>query len=313
MKTLPVSVLIPTMNRPQSLKKTIAGYMGGKYIPKQIIVVDQSNDNRIIKENIAIMNGYKDVADMIYVYQEQASSTKARNTAFHKASEEIIIYSDDDVDIYSDTINNVYKLMRDDSLAMIAGIDDNMSESTSRIGYFIGTKSIKNRNIGHITLSVLGRFPNGKIDHPIETVWAMGFFFVVKKSIINKYKLTWDENFSGYAYAEDLDFTYMYYKCSLNENKRCILTPQIHVKHLVSQEYRIPNRKSTFMYVINRWYLSYKHHMGVLSRCSMLWCDFCKLIIRIISCERPLDLLQAILYAIKNRKKLQNGFIDYPI
>ena len=41
---LPISVLIPTMNRPDSLERTLKKYICAKYIPAQIVVVDQSEE-----------------------------------------------------------------------------------------------------------------------------------------------------------------------------------------------------------------------------------------------------------------------------
>ena len=42
----PISVLIPTMNRPEALKRTIQSFLNGTAIPSQIIVVDQSREKK---------------------------------------------------------------------------------------------------------------------------------------------------------------------------------------------------------------------------------------------------------------------------
>ena len=105
MKKLPISVLIPTLNRPKSLENTLNNYLEAEYIPSQVIVVDQST-NKIDQINIKNMvEKYSDITEIIYVYQEFPSSTKARNMAMKYAREEIIIYSDDDVEVYKDTIS----------------------------------------------------------------------------------------------------------------------------------------------------------------------------------------------------------------
>ena len=38
---LPITVAIPTMNRPQALRRTLQGYLGADHLPAQIIVVGQ--------------------------------------------------------------------------------------------------------------------------------------------------------------------------------------------------------------------------------------------------------------------------------
>lgn len=310
MKKLPISVLIPTLNRPKSLENTLNNYLEAEYIPSQVIVVDQST-NKIDQINIKNMvEKYSDITEIIYVYQEFPSSTKARNMAMKYAREEIIIYSDDDVEVYKDTIKNVYELMKDDTLAMIAGLDDNMSRNSSNIGYLLGTKSIFNRKIGHVTLSMLGRFPN-EITECTDTMWAMGFFFVVRKSLVERWKIQWDEHLTGYAYAEDLDFSYEYYKSAKKEHLKCIMTLKVHVRHLASKEFRTPSKKSTFMYVLNRAYLSKKHKMGIRGVVAMHWCNFWRLIERIIKRQEPKDMLEAIIYLKKNKEKIYNGDFQY--
>ena len=100
---LPISVLIPTMNRPESLERTLKKYMSAKFIPAQIVVVDQSVEKYVADKNKKVLDSIANEVDFQYVYQKEPSSTKARNIATEKANNEIIIYSDDDVDIYSDT------------------------------------------------------------------------------------------------------------------------------------------------------------------------------------------------------------------
>lgn len=309
MNIVPISVLIPTMNRPQALKRTLTGYIKGDSIPKQIVVVDQSRDRKIANENLAIVESYKNFTDMVYVYQEVASLTKARNNAATRATQDIIVCSDDDVDVYKDTLGNVNEIMQDSSVAMIAGIDDNMTARSSIVGYFLGTKSFSKRRIGHVTASMLGRFPE-QFEQKTETMWAMGFFFVVRKSLIQKWGLKWDENLTSYAYAEDLDFSYGYYKNAKRESMQCIIVKDVHVRHMTTQEYRIPSRKSTFMYVLNRAYLSHKHQMSWKSELAMHWCNFWIYVSRKIKSQEPKDMAEAMRYLRKNKEKIRNGQLD---
>lgn len=292
MKTLPVCVLIPTMNRPETLKRTLQGYLNGEYIPSQIVVVDQTQDEQLREQVENILNEISGSITTKYVFQATPSLTKARNNSLQYAREEIIICSDDDIDVYSDTVKNVYEIMSRNDISMIAGIDDNTNKSSTDIGYILGTKSFLKRKIGHITLSMLGRYPD-EVKGEVQTEWAMGYFFCVKKSLLEKWNLKWDENLVGYAYAEDLDFSYSYYKNAKREGLNCILSDKVRVKHLVSREYRTPSKKSTYMYVINRAYLSYKHKMGLKSRVAMGWCDFWRYIERALKRENSKDILNA--------------------
>lgn len=310
MNKLPISVLIPTMNRPKSLKRTLKSYLLGIYIPSQIIIVDQSENSNDRLEIQNMISEYSNITEMIYAYQCTPSSTKARNTALKYAKEEIIVYSDDDVDVYEDTIKNIYNLMQDKSLAMIAGIDDNSDKSSSNIGYLLGTKSFINRKKGHVTLSMLGRFPN-KIAEYTDTMWAMGFFFVVRQSLIKKWGIEWDENLTGYAYAEDLDFSYGYCKKAKENHMRTIMSKSVHVCHLASQEFRTPSKKSTYMYVLNRAYLSKKHEMGLRGSLAMKWCNFWRFVEKIVKKQGWKDMLDAMLYLERNKNEIYKGNFRY--
>ena len=306
-----VSVIIPTMNRPSALKRTIKAYLKGTLIPTEIIIIDQSNEEKFVEEIKIFLETIAKVK-IVYYYQAIASLTVARNKGFSLAENEIIICSDDDVDVYENTLENVVDIMRDKSVSMIGGLDDNMGLSRSGLGYLIGTKSFIKRKIGHVTLSMLGRYPNRVIDE-VKTEWAMGYFFVIRKSLVEKWHISWDENLTSYAYAEDLDFSFNYYRKSNEEKLRCILSDKVHVKHLGSLEYRVPSRRSTFMYVINRYYLSVKHKMGLKSRIAMSWCNFWIYIFRVVKKNNPQDFKDAVKYKNKHKRELKLGSIPYEL
>jgi len=305
---LPISVVIPTINRSATLKRTIDCLMTKEYIPSQVIVVDQSQNDRDRNLNMACMHGYKGLVEINYIYQETPSLTKARNKGFIYCRNDIIICSDDDVDVNEETLKNVYNIMQNENIAMIGAIDENSGSSKTDLGYLFITKSYKKRHIGHVTLSVLGRYPDN-IKGKIETQWAMGYFFIIRKSLADKWNVRWDENLTSYAYAEDLDYSFTYYKKASEQNMRCILSDKVKVKHLVSTEYRVPSVKNTYMYVINREYLSYKHKMGVKSHLATRWTNFGRFLVRVLKREKPMDVLKAQWRCDRYRKLIKSGII----
>lgn len=307
---LPISVLIPTMNRPDSLERTLKKYMCAKYIPAQIVVVDQSEEKEVADRNREVLKNVTNDIEWKYIYQEEPSLTKARNKAMKEAKNEVVICSDDDIDVYDDTLINIYYIMKDLNISMIAGLDDNMQLSTSKIGCFFGFKSFKNIHIGHVTSSMLGRFPD-RIKDETDTMWAMGYFFVIRKSLVNKWRLQWDEKLLGYAYAEDLDFSYSYYKKAKQDNLRCIMSNKVRVLHLATQEYRTPTRKHMFMYVLNRYYLSNKHHMGLRSIISMKLTNNVMVLFQKFRGGNSNDLKDAIHYLKYHKEEIKQGKFNY--
>ncbi len=310
---LPITLAIPTMNRPQTLQRTLQSYSNADYLPAQIIVVDQSQTEQAQAQTKQLLATLPVGVTGTFVYLKNPSSTQARNIALQQARQNIIVWSDDDVDVYKDTLKNVYDLFQNPQIAMVAGLDDCASNSSaSKMGYLLGTKSFFKRNMGHITASMLGRFPEGTIKGEVATQWAMGFFFAVRTPLLKKWNIKWDENLTGYAYAEDLDFSYSYYKCAKKEGYRCVMSDKVHVKHLASQEYRIPSKKATYMYICNRYYLAHKHGKGVWGDLAMCWSNFWMLLFRVFKKQNPHDMWNAIWFCVKSRSQIKNGEIKLP-
>lgn len=299
-----ISLIIPTMNRLESFVDSIEYLMKSTYLPDEIIVVDQSEQtiSRAICELI-------DTLPVEARYFHRAPSlTAARNFAFHQAKNDILIFMDDDVRVKPNTIYEVSEHMKDSSIAMIGALNENHSNRTNDFGYLFGKKSYRKRSFGHVSGAIFGRYPARVLDE-VHTHWAMGYFFVIRKSLVQKWNLNWDEHFVSYAYAEDLDFSYRYFHHAVAENLRCILTPKICVAHMQSTEWRESPRKATLMLVIHREYLTYKWKLGPVSRLKTRWANFGIFIERLIHRDRPFDVLFAQLYCDRYRRDIKKGIL----
>lgn len=306
----PISVVIPTMNRPDSLERTLKLMAETDNPPQQIIVVDQSNDVEIRQKNEEVLNTFEVFNNKKYLYQRVPSLTKARNNGLNEALNEIVVFSDDDVDVDKSIFTNIFGIMKDKQIVMIAGIDELTQLSKTNIGYLLGTKSYRKRHIGHVTDSMLGRYPDS-INETTPTEWAMGYFFVVRKSCINRWNIKWDEHLTSYAYAEDLDFSFSYSKRAKIEGLKCVLSPLVKVRHLATLEYREPSAKTLFMYIVNRKYLAHKHKMGLRSSLSRNWCEFWKFIQYVVTNNSSRIFLKAYLSKFKYSRDIISGNLDY--
>lgn len=304
---LPVSVLIPTMNRPETLKATLESYLAGSCIPSQIVIVDQSRAD--LREAVRQIAQACKQTEITCIYQETPSSTMARNNALKYAKYETIVFSDDDIRVYSETLENLYRMMKKKSMALVAGIDDNTHPGGGWIGYLLGARSFAGRKCGHVTKSMLGRYPNRVIGQT-DTQWAMGYFFAVKKSLLKRWDIRWDEKLRSYAYAEDLDFTCRYCQRAAAERLHCVLDERVRVKHMFSQECRVPSQTSTTMYVQHRYYLAKKNHVKGATA-AMLWCDLWVLVERLIKRQKPADLARAMLQTVRKKRSVLRGEFDY--
>lgn len=310
-----ISIIIPTMNRPNTLINTIESVMSSHRKPDEIVIVDQSCDLNMVEETRKKVINIAGNERVKYLYLKTPSSTAARNMGIDNCTNDVLIFMDDDINVKSDTFSSILEIMKDNSISMIGGLNelDMAVGQGNKLGYLFGRKSLLKRNQGHVVKAVFGRYPSC-INKRVETQWAMGYFFVVRRSLIKKWNIRWDERLVSYAYAEDLDFTYSYYKKSKAENKKCILDPKIIVKHLCSTEYREPSFKKTVMYVVNREYLSYKHfNKSILSRILVRWSNTGEFLFRLKKKESPMDVIKAQYYCDKYRRDIKRGNLHYEL
>ncbi|HOP12039.1 MAG TPA: glycosyltransferase [Oscillospiraceae bacterium] len=311
-KTIPVSIVIPTLNRPQALLRTLETIAAGDAVPDQLLIVDQSNDETFGKNADMLTQTDAAASSFLHLKLSPPSTTAARNLGMQKAINNILLFCDDDVDFHSDTLSRLYENMKITDTALVAAVDEGLKKHQSVLGYLTGMRSFKNRKIGHVTRSVLGRYPDD-VSGKVETNWAMGFFFAVKKSLPEKYGIVWDEKLTGYAYAEDLDFTLGYCNAAKAEGKSCYIDGDIKILHRASGEYRIQTESHIRRYVINRMYIAAKHKIPG-AKSAMAWCDFW-MRIRYLIKRRPeyRFLKKAQRYAKAHQAEIESGTLNYEI
>lgn len=306
MEILPISVLIPTMNRPKALQRTMQTYLSANAIPSQFVIVDQTQPQQLRMEMEQLVEQWRAFTEITYVYREQPSSSVARNIATEYAKEDLLLFSDDDIDVYPDSLQKIYDIMRDSNIALLSGWDDLAGNSTSNIGYLFGTKSFINRKIGHVTASMLGRYPD-QLDGLVPTQWAMGGFLTVRKSLVQKWNIRWDENMTGYAFSEDLDYSIRYVSEAKKAGMQCYISGDLPFSHLASMEYRITSKKIAYVYIINRTYLGYKHHDHFRYWLAMGWTNIWRILEHFVKQKNGLDMLRAVFLSIKFRDDIRAG------
>ena len=294
------------MNRPNSLRKTLESIFNFNHIPNDVIIVDQSDESLLI-ESSEISKTFN--TNFIRVLRQSAPSlTKARNLGLYNVKNDFVMFLDDDIDFFEDTLINSFNRMKESNFALIAVKDLNSKPSNRKISYLFFRKSYLKRNIGHVSKSVLGQYPLN-LDKFTNTEWAMGFCFIINKKIVDKENILFDEKLLGYAYAEDLDFTFRLYRAATKENLECIYDPHIKVRHLISKEFRISSQKQIKMYVYHRYYISIKLYNSKLRIFLILFSDF-PLLINIFKKE-SFWMIKAHIYSIANINKIKKGVFNY--
>lgn len=300
-----ISIVIPTMNRVQSLLDTIEYLQQGTDCPDEIIVVDQSKSEEVQEQ---IQSALKETKISCHYFHRPPSLTAARNFGLRQASNDVVVFMDDDVRVQPETIEHIQSIMEEDSISMIAGLDLNAGTEKSKLGYVFGKKSYRKRAVGHVTGALYGRLPQ-KTTQRVQTQWAMGYFFAIRKSLAQKWQLAWDERFHSYGYPEDLDFSYRYWRASKEEGLQCIVDPLVSVYHMVSKEWRETEKAVTFMQVIHREYLTYKWGLHWTARLFTRWSNFGLFCERAVRRNRCLDVLKAQYYCDCYRKDIKKGIL----
>lgn len=278
---VPVSVVIPTYNRTNVLFDTIRSIVSGKKKPSEVIVIDQTSPATVFPEDLKKMM----TDGMLTVLHESIPSlTRSRNIGLRRASNDIVLFCDDDILVDENTIEILYQRMRQKNILLVAGItkDENClfggnadSSIKSVFSTAIGLKKFWRKDGYVVRGSMRGRYA-AAISEPSKTEWAMGYFFCIKKSFCERNDLWFDEKLIRYAYAEDLDFTLRYCRAASNQHFQTIVDPTLYVDHLASKEWRTPSRAAAFYTVINRRYLSYKiYPRRFWYRWFIKWSDKC--------------------------------------
>ena len=201
-----ISVIIPTYNRIDSLKRTFSYLRKSKSKPLEVLIIDQSNAD--FSKQIQTLCGVEEELNVIYSHLEKPSLTAARNVGVDVSRGDILVFMDDDVDVGVETLSNVEDLFKDERLVMAGGLNkaDADVSHNSKMGYLFGKSKFIKRNVGHMASGVYGRFPL-LCAEATPTEWVMGFFFAVKRDFIVEHNCRFDEHLQYYAYAEDLDFS----------------------------------------------------------------------------------------------------------
>jgi glycosyltransferase involved in cell wall biosynthesis len=91
-----VSVIIATCGRPQFLLDCVASILRNDYQDFEIIIVDQARERTL---QPALARRFLGESRLVYVALDEANLSRARNAGLDRARGDIIVFSDDDVEV----------------------------------------------------------------------------------------------------------------------------------------------------------------------------------------------------------------------
>jgi hypothetical protein len=165
---------------------------------------------------------------------------------------------------------------------------------------------------GKVFASMQARYPQ-PIVGDMETEWGMGYWFAVDRRFISGHGLVFDEKMTRYALAEDMLFTHQLYRLARGEGRRCIVSEDIAVAHLVSQEWREPDSFADLCGAWNRIYIAAVFRKGPafwFSLFAICWAAIHQALVRMARGRPWLGHLRAHALALRHLGRIREGRFD---
>jgi GT2 family glycosyltransferase len=310
-----LSVIIPTYQRAASLTRTLGTIAAQTCPPAEVIVVDQSVGPARAEVQEAVRKIKEAGLQVNYLWSQIRSSTSARNVGMSMASGDWVIFSDDDVDWPIDVVATLLrKLEAEPSLAMVGARDLRVSQEPRSFLRRLPAALFLNDSLlplqrGTVFDSMQARYPQ-PVTGDMETEWATGYWFAVDRALVQRHALSFDERMTRYAQAEDMLFSHQVYLASKLEGRRCIVSEQIAVHHLVTQEWREPDPFADLCGAWNRIYIASQLRTGPsfwLSLASIYWASIHQGLVRIAHGRGWIGHFRAYAIAVRHLTQIRAG------
>jgi GT2 family glycosyltransferase len=197
-----ISVAIPTYNREQPLRETLAGVMGQNYQSFEVLVIDQTrtheSSTQVYLEELA------NAGKIRWFRVNWASLPGARNYAVRRAVGEIILFIDDDVQLPDGFLAaHADNYLEKPDVGCVAGrVLDRMKLDDSGGNYAIEylPPSAMDAAIAWYFIDLVHTV------QPQQVLSARGCNMSFRASVFTEWGLSFDERFAGSAVREESDF-----------------------------------------------------------------------------------------------------------
>lgn len=313
-----LSVVIATYRRAGSLARTLATIASQSRRPDEVIVVDQSaaEEKAAVQEVIAASLQFGLSVRLLQC--AEPSLTRARNVGLAAACGDWVVFSDDDVDWPVPVMANLLlKVDADPLLVLVAARDTNVPQRPrpfwqKLIASIFLTDTWGRLRQGKVFACMQARYPQ-PIVGDMETQWGMGYWFAIDRRFVSGHGLVFDEKMTRYALAEDMLFTHQLYHSALKSGRRCVVSEDIAVAHLVSQEWREPDSFADLCGAWNRIYIAAVFRKGAgfwLCLGAIYWAAIHQALVRISRGRGWQGHLRAYVIALRHLGQIRAGRFD---
>jgi len=241
-----LSIIIPTYNRPDDLKKCIASILRQTVMPDEIIIVDDGDlKTRPLKEAC-------ERAGIRYVYKKKEGKrglTRSRNLGVTLAKGDIIFFLDDDVVLFDNYVEEIVKTYVEYDVPELAGVGG-VIENTRRNWWHLYDVlfMISGWRDGHILRS--GFATDYGEGLPFKGVKRVDFLF----GGVSSYKawifqeFSFSESYEEYGQGEDKDFSYR-----VSRKYLLLVNPKARLYHYESPQMRFDQERKGKEYFYERY------------------------------------------------------------
>jgi GT2 family glycosyltransferase len=264
-----ISVVIPTRNRNELLKKSIEAIILNEIEFESIQIIDSSDDSNF--KNLEYLHH-----KIVHTQTKIQSAARQRNIGIEKLNPNItyLAFIDDDVIVPKSYFNSLIKTMTSTDCIGVSGLALNPKTTAKVINKKIFQNLLSNLFLltsnkeGVVLKSGVNIPVNQKHKNIVEVDWLIGCSLWNFSKIKN---LRFREDFEGQSLGEDVIF-------SRNAKKlgKIYVNPKVILTHLESPIMRPNDEQFMYMWVKNRLEIIKENRITILDLIAFNWCNFGK-------------------------------------
>lgn len=275
-----VSIVIPTKNRSEKLRKLLHSILEQMIPPKEIIVLDDSVNLRTKKliQGLRSRFSEKGITIRYFMLPKNESVSRKRNIGAKEAKGNIVLFLDDDVIIDEDYLKEILSVFKDNPNALgVQGIITNSEYSSfwnsiKKIFYYWHAEKDKCRML-----------PSGKTTYAfapnkvIPCEWFFGLNAAYRKEVFKEF--SFNERLLGYSLGEDKEFSYKIHK---KYPQSLLQTPYARVHHNSSSTKNANKRR---VYIITAYPISFFYNnieQTLKNKVIFIWSELGRIVLGIV-------------------------------
>lgn len=181
-KSMKLSVVLPTRNRPELLKRTLLSIARQTVDQKcfEVIVID----NGPSIETFEIVNDFRgSICNLRFVEEHRSGLHNARHRGMKEARAELLVYADDDIEAFPGWLEGVLHGFNHYDAALVGGRNLPKWESTPPewLGQLWLSKKEGERSLGFLSILDFGHQ-----EKDIDPLYVWGCNFSVRKSVLQE-------------------------------------------------------------------------------------------------------------------------------